>query len=212
MYWHDMIDCQWKAAIHQAHMSLCCCGEQAHWQYFSWFKWVCSVGAARVISFPKYPTHFHKFTFCFYLHTFYCSTRQFTCVRANVIEQWCTACWLLWFNELSHSMKIHLESSLFLDIKSFKSDMAISSVPDLLTSHCSTTWEESFLKSHCPELLQGIAPLRWLRIHKALPECPDGLSQEMLCAVVINIEITPVLRWCALPCSKQLVWLSSHSV
>lgn len=30
-YWHDMIDGQWRVAIHQACTSLYCCGEQAHW-------------------------------------------------------------------------------------------------------------------------------------------------------------------------------------
>lgn len=44
MYWHDVMDCQWKSAIHQAHTSLYYWSEQVLWQYFSEFKCVYIIG------------------------------------------------------------------------------------------------------------------------------------------------------------------------
>lgn len=134
MYWHDMIDCWWKAAIHQARTSQCVAvgnkhadnfsqslNEHAHWrQCGSW-----------VISFPKYPAHFHKFPHSHFIF----SMIHFTAVYGNshTIEQWCTACWLLWFNELSASIMTHCQSSLPHHIKA--SNQTWPLVPSLTLSH-----------------------------------------------------------------------------
>lgn len=160
-----MIDCWWKVAIHQARTSLCVAVGNERTDNFShslnehacWRQ-----RGSRVISFSQIsntlsappPTTPH----------FIFSTIHFTavCSNSHTIEQWSTACWLLWFNELSASIMTHCESSLPHHIKA--SNQTWPLVPSLTLSHDFTLLnnpgrnlkkKKIFVWSDCRELLIG---------------------------------------------------------
>lgn len=124
---------------------------------------------------------------------FYCGT------LVNVIERWCTACWLHWFNELSRSTKVRRESFLHLHIKASNQTWPLVRSPTLsddftlfnILGRDLFKKKKIIVRSNCGELLAGDY---WESREGALPDCSNGFLQELLCTIIINIEISPN-RW-----------------